>query len=175
MNRAASIAKSAIDVWNQHFLRNEGALSVFLAGTIVLWSEFFGGINPISEILKGNRGTIYGALTSVFGSLLGFAITAESIVLGLSGSERLTNVRDSEHWSTLWDTFVAAIRCLGLATAASLIGLIFDRDSTPLPWVFYFVLFSSFLAVARLARCVWILEQVVAIVSAKSQERRAGE
>jgi hypothetical protein len=107
--------------------------------------------------------------------LLGFAITAESIVLGLWGSERLAVVRESKHYATLWRVFMATIRSLGLATGFCLLGLVFDRDGDPNRVILYLCFAASLLAVARLIRCIWILEQVVLLVSGPSKERKGGE
>lgn len=116
--------------------------------------------------MSDRRGLVYGTVAAIFGSLLGFAIAAQSIVLGLSGSEQLHIVRKSKHYSTLWRVFRWTIRTLGLATVAALNALIFDRDKDPCTTWFYVCTFFALLATAHLARTIWVLEQVVKIVSA---------
>lgn len=111
------------------------------------------------------RGLIYGTFAPIFGSLLGFAIAAESIVLGLSGSEHLRIVRESKHYSTLWKVFRWTIRTLALATVAALAALILDRDKVPCITYLYVSVFFGMLAAAQLARTIWVLEQVVKVVS----------
>ncbi|MGD8453844.1 MAG: hypothetical protein PVJ57_18675, partial [Phycisphaerae bacterium] len=106
------------------------------------------------------------SLSGIFGSLLGFAIAAEAIVLGLCGSDRLTIVRNSRHYSTLWRVFRWAIRSLALATVAALLALVLDRDKHPLMPFLYAAVFFSLLAGVQLARTIWVLEQVVRVVSA---------
>jgi len=119
----------------------------------------------VDVFLKDRKGTIYGTVAAIFGSLLGFVITAESIVLGLSGDDRLSIVRKSKHYPTLWKVFTATIRWLAFATAASLVALIADRESVPCRWAFFACVLGSTLVIARLARCVWVLEQVVHLVA----------
>ncbi len=157
--------------WKAHFLRAELILCVFLTIFLALWAEFFGGVNSIEQTLRGNRSAMYGTLASIFGSLLGFVITAVSIVLGYSANDRLAVVRDSEHYPLLWKTFTSAIRCLGVATLTALMGLMLDREVSSNRWVFYLCVLTTLLAVARLARCVWVLDNVVKLVTSAPRGR----
>jgi len=167
--------KRALSWWAQNFLWAEFVLASAVSIGFTVWLYGFGGIPVVEDVISGNRGSIYGALASVFGSLLGFGITAESIVIGLSGSERLTIVRESKHYETLWKVFIAAIRALGFATAVSLLALVLDRDKHPIRPCLIIAAFGTVLASLRLLRCIWVLENVVRIVSSPSQEREAGE
>lgn len=108
---------------------------------------------------------MYGTRASIFGSLLGFTITAASIVLGFSSSPRLRIIRESRHYTTLWKVFGATIRALGLATVLSLVALIFDRDDAPAHTVFYLALFGFFLSCLRIARAVWVLENIISLMA----------
>ena len=157
--------------WRTNFLHVELGLALLCSVTFVAWAQLCGGGIIVEETLKANRGAVYGALASIFGSLLGFAITAVSIVLGFSTTERLAVVRESKHYPTLWKVFTATIRTLGLATVVALSGLILDRDSSPMKWVLYFTVFASILAALRLARCVWVLENVITLVTGHSKAR----
>lgn len=149
--------------WRTHFLHVEFVLAIVCVLTFISWAQLCGGGIIIEETLKGNRGAVYGALASIFGSLLGFSITAVSIVLGFSTTERLAVVRESKHYPTLWKVFTATIRTLGFATVVALLGLILDRDSSPMKSVLYLTVFSTMLATFRLGRCVWVLENVITL------------
>lgn len=158
--------------WARHFLLNEAVLSAALAGAAILWMERFGGWKVVNTLLQGNRGAIYGALASIFGSLLGFIITAVSIALGFSASENLTIVRESRYYSHLWSVFMSATRWLAMATIASIAALVADRDSAPIRELTYAVWLLAVLSAVRVARCLWVLENVVRIVT-KPNERKA--
>jgi MFS family permease len=151
--------------WRTHFLRAEFVVAALLALGFMVWGEYSGGAALVDATLKGNRGAVYGALASIFGSLLGFAMTAVSIVLGFSMSERLAVVRESRHYPTLWRVFLSGIKALGVATIVALIGLVFDRDSAPFRWVLYGCVMTAILAFLRLARCIWVLENIVSLVA----------
>jgi hypothetical protein len=118
-------------LWKQHFLLVEWLIALLLTGGFYIWFERYGGAASIETVLKGNRATLYGTAASIFGSLLGFAITATSIVLGFSSSDRLAVLRGSAHYPTLWKTFSATIRALALATVIALVCLVWDRDNQP--------------------------------------------
>ena len=151
--------------WRAHFLPMEMAAAFIATVAFVGWAECLNGMVEIDRVLADNRGALYGTLASIFGSLLGFAITSASIVLGFSSSERLAIVRESKHYPTLWKVFGATIRALGLATIIALVGLVFDRDTAPSRLVSYFLVFSFLLSCLRVARTVWILENIIGLMT----------
>ena len=80
-------------------------------------------------------------------------------------------MRESKPYPTLWKVFTATIRTLGFATVVALFGLILDRDNHPMNPVLYLTVFASVLAALRLARCAWVLENVITLVAGVSKER----
>ena len=157
--------------WRTHFLAAEFGIAILCGASFVAWARLWGGGAILEDTLTGNRGAIYGALASIFGSLLGFAITAVSIMVAFSTNDRLTVVRESKPYPTLWKVFTATIRTLGFATVVALFGLILDRDNHPMNPVLYLTVFASVLAALRLARCAWVLENVITLVAGVSKER----
>lgn len=166
--------KSPVQCWRVHFLLAESGLSLALVAVFILWSEYWGGKKIIDATLDGNRSAVYAALASILGSLLGFVITAVSIVLGFSASEKLTVVRESRHYPTLWQVYIAAIRALAFSTIVCIVALVMDRDKQIIHWVMYLAAFACILAAARVARCVWILENIIKLVSQPSK-RNSGK
>jgi hypothetical protein len=157
---------SVVQWWKKNFLFAEMLLAIALALFFAAWVEWRGS-DIVDSTLKGNRGAVYGAIATIFGSLLGFVITSVSIVLSVSGDERLSLVRNSASYPVLWKVFTACIRSLSLATVVAMFGLILDRDGAPNHIVLYFCVGTGILAVFRIARCVWVLENIVKIVSAR--------
>jgi hypothetical protein len=162
-------------LWGQHFLLLELIVSVFAGALFVWWFIRHGGQDLVDSTLDGNRAAVYGALAGIFGSLLGFVITAASIVLGLSGSERLAIIRESDHYETLWKVFMSATRALAIATVASLTALVIDRDKRPCRVVLFVEVLFVILAVFRLARCVWALENVINLVAKPKKKSGNGD
>ena len=164
--------KWLVQCYRVHFLWAELALAILITTAVVVWVEWLGGKSLVDATLKDNRAAVYGTLATIFGSLLGFVITAASIVLGFSASEHLAIVRESKHYPTLWRVFAASIRALALATIATLAALIIDRDTATSHPAMYIVLFASILAIFRLARCVWILENVTMLVARPPRDKK---
>jgi hypothetical protein len=156
--------------WRRHFLVCEGGLAVVVTGIFAWWYLQVNGAVAVNGLLKDYRQAIYGTAASVFGSLLGFIITAASIVFAVSGSERLKVIRESQQYPVLWSVFSATIRACGLATIIAFLMLIFDRDQKPMAWLLIIGVFSVSLAILRIARAIWALENVIALISTPRQE-----
>lgn len=159
-----------IQFWRRHFLWVEFAISVLIGLFAGYWIRYRNGAGVCDRLLAQNRAAVYGTLASIFGSLLGFVITAASIVLGFSGSESLSVVRGSRHYPTLWRVFTASIRALAFATVVSVSALIIDRDGQPNRTILCFLLFAVILATLRIGRCVWVIEQIILLVSSRSKD-----
>lgn len=151
--------------WGRHFLVLEFGLAVLLTTVFAVWLCAFDGVTPMSALLQGNRAALFGAIASILGSLLGFVITATSIVLGFSTSDRLAVVRESAQYPTLWKTFSATIRALAFATIVALGCLLFDRDAAPTAWLAIPLVFVVLLSLLRITRTIWVLEQIVGLVT----------
>jgi hypothetical protein len=149
-------------------------MALLLTVGLLVWFRCYGGAASIESVLEGNRSALYGTAASIFGSLLGFAITATSIVLGFSSSDRLAVLRGSAHYPTLWRIFSATIRALAFATVIALVCLIWDRDSEPASWLTIFLFFGVLLAVFRIGRTIWALEQIIALVTTPSSKDGRG-
>jgi uncharacterized membrane protein len=157
--------------WRANFLVVELVIAIVLTTAFALWYSRSGGELIVADVMRGNRAAIYGTLASILGSLLGFAITAISIILGFIPQERMAVLRESAHYNDLWQTFMAAIRALALATVATLLGLVLDRDTSPIAWLDHLCVFSILLSLFRVFRCVWILEKVIRLMTLPSKAR----
>jgi hypothetical protein len=156
----------------RHFLGSELFLGTCATGVFAIWAERWHGFALVDEILEGNRGQVYAALASIFGSLLGFIIATASIVVAFQGLPRLRVVRDSSTYPVLWRVFTSAIRWLGAATIGALIALVFDNGHATSHLAFYFCFFTTLVAMLRVARSVWVIEQLIHIVVIPPGDRR---
>lgn len=151
--------------WEANFLSAEFKLAIVLAILFSVWSEYIDKGVFINRFFTGNRQDLYTALVALFGSLLGFSITAVSIILGYAHSDKLQVLRESERYVDLWTTFKSAIAVLAFATMTTLLGLVFDKDDAPINLILYINGFASILSFFRVARCIWILNYIIAIVT----------
>jgi hypothetical protein len=156
--------------WQRRFLAYEGAFALVVSVVFGFWYIEMGGGPCVDHLLQSYRQAIYSTASSVIGSLLGFIITAASIVMAVSSSDRLRLIRESRQYPTLWAVFRSTIRAAGFATAATFLALIFDRDQRPVWWLVIVVFFGVLLASLRIARAIWALENVMGLVATPRPE-----
>lgn len=154
--------------WAKHFLWCEMLAAFALFAAFVHWDRDCGAA-VVDSVLKSNRSAVYGALASVFGTLLGFVVTAVAILLSFVATDTFALLRQSSHYQTLWRTYTSAIRILAFSTVAAIVALVADTEDSPARWALYGAVLCILLALVRIARCLWILEKVIAIVT----QRRA--
>jgi len=147
--------------WSRHFLGAEFAASIFLTAFFFIWLDRWNGIQMMNSINFDKRSAFYGTTASIFGSLLGFVITAISIITALGDSPKLAILKQSEHYPTLWKIFMSSARHLGLATLIMLVALIADQNPSSPAWLLTAVFYSIVISTIRIARCVWALENVI--------------
>lgn len=167
------MGSGVIALWRRRFLVVEPLAVLLAVGGLVYWAEWQSGRATLDEYLRGTRGAFYSTVAGLSGSLLGFVIAAFAITVSAFGSRRLRPV--DGHIATLIATFSMATAYLGSATLVALVALVVDQDSRPAPWLFYTVLLLVGLSSVSVARCVWILHNVVSIVGAPSKSRAADE
>jgi hypothetical protein len=153
--------------WDQNFLAAERTTA--LVGTAALTLSLLNTdvAASVMSLLSGSRSTVYGTLAGIFGSLLGFTITAVAIVLSFADSSRMALIRESPHYVTLWEIFKSSIRWLGAATCIALAALIVDRDRRPYIVVTVVVVYASLVSVLRVGRTIWILELLIGLVTSR--------
>jgi Kef-type K+ transport system membrane component KefB len=157
-------------LYRRNFLRVELAFAVIGLAGFVIWAEWFHGTASLEPLLENRRDVIYGTAASIGASLLGFVLATTAIVIGYSQSDRMRLVRTSPHYPTLWKIFVAAIRALSALTIVAIAALLLDRNNAPVNLLVFLLAGSSILAAFRLARCIWILEKVIAVISRPEQD-----
>ncbi len=159
--------------WQKHFLELEAAIIVVATVILVSWYSAFDGAFHMNEFILGNRANIYRTTASIAGTLLGFSIAVASLILNFASSPRLALLRESQHYPSLWETFFQATKFLGALTVMALVCLIWDKDSSPCTWLVIPFCFFAGLSAVRLVRVIWILEQIIGIVSTPSPDLHA--
>jgi hypothetical protein len=152
--------------WRENFLVLEGALAVAAAAVFVAWDARSSGA-ALDALLVGNRAPIYGTLATTSGCLFGFSITTIAILVSFAPVEPFRKLAEHVHYPELWRIYKGSMRWLAASTVAVIIALIVDRDSVPRHWAVYLVVVTHLLALVRMARAVWSLEHVVAILTAR--------
>jgi|SRR5665213_517828 len=153
------------EFWQKHFLLIELVLSIVVAISFAVWIYHYDGAITVDAVLKGGRASIYGTIASILGSLLGFTITATSLVLGFSVSDKLTVLRESREYPKLWRTFSSTIWALAFTTVVSLVCLLFDKETEPTMWLLLLFVWALTFTLLRIARTIWALEHIIELVT----------
>jgi hypothetical protein len=151
--------------WEREFLRRERTTAVVLATAFAFWLYVDDGGAATDRLLSGERTALYGALAAILGALLGFIITAFSIIIGFSQDGRFDVVFKSKHAPDLWAIFTSAIRAHAVATIAALVALVSDTETHHRHWPIVVLTGALALALLRLARVVWVIERMVALLA----------
>jgi hypothetical protein len=168
MSAGAGVA--GIRVWiGRHWSRVE--LAAALLATVATFLVFGDGSqgSQLGDLIQGNRAVLYGTVAALAGSLLGFVLAAGAIIAPMLESPRMKRVRESNQYPGMWTMFLSATRGLGLLTVASVGALVFDRDAAPLGVLTYLVLFLAVLSALQVGTCVWILENVIKVLTLRRE------
>lgn len=157
------------EFWEKRFLAYELRACAAIVVLLGLWMLYGDGTSFVEAVLKQNRGAVYGTLASILGALLGFTITTVTIVIAFSTDRSMARLRASSQYPTMWRVLTSTMRWLGVATMATLGGLLLDRDAAPRPIVFLGITFFVLVAVARLCRTGWVLERLLQIIVEKQK------
>jgi len=149
-----------------HYVALETGLVAVLAIEVAL-GFVAGSVQPAVEpFLLGRRGIMYATLVTLAGALLGFAITAYTLLVALDVGGRIPpRVRGSNQYPALRAVFHRAVTSLGAVTVAACIAFIFDREGAPAGWAFILVASLSLLALFRLSNLLWVLGGLLNAVS----------
>ncbi|HUX86947.1 MAG TPA: hypothetical protein VMW65_08090 [Chloroflexota bacterium] len=150
--------------WERHFLPLEALTVAAAASAFIVWCELGPGIDHMDRWLAGDRTVIYATIASVAGVLLGFTITAVSILITIVDSPKFRVVREAGHVDQLWAIFFQAIWAFGAATVLAILGLLFDRENDPNRLVMYANVAAFGFASARAVREIWVLDAAVTIL-----------
>ena len=152
-----------------------------------LWVLFFviglvsppvGQLGPVDsfirDVLEDRRGGIYSVLVGLEGTVLGFIIAALTIVIGYSTSPRFEILRDSRHWSAIFQAYTRGAKGIAVALLFALVGLIFDSDKAPNAPLTVANTAALLVAGVLISRVIYVTERVVKVVI-NTRPRAAGE
>ncbi len=149
----------------------EATVAFTLTFVLMVWMVWFDGTPHINALLQGSRVHIYRTVATIAASLLGFSIAAISFALHSTSSPRFVLIRKNRQFPLLWKTFFQAIHYMGMLVLIALACILWDQDSAPNRWfLILFVLFTALLIV-RLWRVIWILEQIITLLSIPTPSR----
>lgn len=161
-----------LEFWRIHFLGVELTASAACAGAAAIYFFVFAEPAFSDSAIFGNRETVYRTAATVSATLAGLVGTVVAIVFGLTQSERLQLLWESQQRETVWKVFFSTIRCLGLFVIVSFVGLIVDHGCDPIMGMAVAFFYAALLSVFRLSRSIWLLQRIVKIMAMPSPSNR---
>jgi hypothetical protein len=155
------------DFWRLHFLVLEPVMGLVVTALLGVYVHWVGMTHVFQHF--HNRAAVYGALATISGSLLGFVIAAFSILVTVSESAKLTIVRGSKHYPTLWRVFTNAMRLLSVGTVTCLLAMALDEEQHPSQTAVFLAFSGTTLAFVGCGRCLWVFEQLIGILTKPSR------
>lgn len=147
-----------------------------LGASLVLsaWILWFGGAVPLSDLLSGNRATLYSTLAQICASLMGLIITAVSVILLYATNGRLSLVSSHGRFPELVRVFLQTIASLGVAALLSLVALVGDKEKSPAPLLFCLCLIALAWVAGNVVRCLLLFDRIVDLVTGPSRAKTGG-
>jgi hypothetical protein len=149
----------------KEFLYRFRALIAFLiaGGLAFVDFRFFGG-TVAACVIHGVRKETYAAVATIFGALLGFEITAFSIVVTVTDSVVMRRLHREGTATEIFDGFMRATAIVGGATAVALVAMFVDSDAHPRVWYEYMTLAASLWATLAIMTTVFLIDAIVRAV-----------
>jgi hypothetical protein len=151
--------------WRAHFLNAELILAFALTAMIYAYGII--DKNFWTNTLLVNKDKFLTSLLPVLGSLLGFSIATVTFLLGINDHASLKILKRSPFYKTLWTTFTSTLKWLGTGTVLALIGILYHGWQPGVDFAIGANIGCFLVIVFRLGRCIWILENVIRIITVK--------
>jgi hypothetical protein len=150
-----------MEFWRRHFLGLELGAATGVAVVALIITEFGSETYWLSAILGSGSGGVASALVGISASLLGFTITAISLLLVLPDSSGIQRLRTSGSWEIVLHVFMSAIGWTGLLLVCALAASLGPDTGQLKYWLSAGCFFLSVVVLLRYLRIVWILEHIV--------------
>ncbi len=158
-----------LKAWGEvHFLLADAILAASAAACAIGIVFYRDSSTDLARLLDGNRATAYGTIASIYASLLGFVLTAVSIVLLIGGLPRFKLLRQSKQYGAVFETFFHAVYVLAIGLIVATVGFVVDHDNGGKIslWLEAISFLTFALVVVRVWRCVALL-RALALIAAK--------
>lgn len=136
------------------------AVPLIATAIFIVLVEWVWGEARYVSWLATDRGLVYSTLAAVAGAILGFVITAVTVMIAIIDRPRLQAISNSRPFPVLFLTWFEAIYVLGLTILASFIALLAETDQSPKPWLSFLVLALALVSASKVLRTIRLLKAV---------------
>lgn len=160
--------------YGRHFLWYELGVSIIGIAITYLVVGRVVSQNSLHEFLGSSRQILYSSIAVIAGALLGFVIAGVTVLLVLPENRLLNAIKKTTAYSQVHAIFFSTLKMLAITTVVSLAALFVDTMEHPHVIMFYVVLWGLVISTLRIGRCVWVLENLIAITErGREPEERA--
>ena len=117
-------------------------------------------------VTKEIKPTLYSGLMQTYVALLGFIITATSILIVFHDADNkwMAVLKRNKNYTTIFETFVNACWILGISAIIGLVALLFDKGSKSCFLVSIPIVVCLVTVVIAMYRCIWILRMMIKLM-----------
>lgn len=150
--------------YKRHFLNVELGIATIL--TILILLVIIKELPPftLDTWVLSIKYNLYPVIATISGALLGFVITGVSVIIAFTESDKFRLLRKTTTYKKLFEVYFRTIYYLAGTTLISAIGIVITNYST---FWFYLLVWSAIISAFGLYRCIWILENLVEILTKK--------
>lgn len=139
---------------------------VTIVGIAVLGAR--NGVDPLADLDQGSRHGLAQVLAGVGGALLGFGVTAVSILFAVTPGPRLARLMAHVGYR-LNHVLVSSLAALAICTVGFVVAI--PADTAQRASTVRFVVIGLFvLVILRVSRLLWIVAQVLHVFAAEARE-----
>lgn len=109
--------------------------------------------------------SLYSSLIGTWGALLGFIITALSILLGVKDNEFISALKGTQHFSNICYLYIDTSIWLGIATVFSIFALVFSTSIFKPVIIISCIIYLACLF--RIGRCLQLLIRIIGQINKK--------
>lgn len=156
--------KKVKDFFEKHFLLSD---TILVAAVFYLCFGIFKKTKVvfIDLLIFNNADSLFPIFLNSCITLLGFLITGVSITMIFLKDEKLKRLEEYGHFQSIINIYISSIRVCAILTILSVCGLLTDANL----YVTHITSLFLFILLARIARCVWIIEQITKIIYKKDK------
>lgn len=139
-------------------------IALVLTGALAIADYKAYGGSLAATVISGVRKETYAAIATILGALLGFEITAFSIVATLTSTDVMKRLHDDGTASIIFSGFTRATGIVGCATVVALSAIFVDTESHFRVWYEYLTLGFAIWATLAIASTVFLIDEIVRAV-----------
>jgi hypothetical protein len=148
---------------HKHYVGLQHVLAVVLTGAYVAADRITHGDSLFSSVAGSTRSAIYVSAAASSGALLGFTITMVTVLITLSGGERMTSLMKRPAFGYVRPVTMGAVHILAVATVVFSVLIVLDTSAQGRPVMAYVATYFAVMAIARVWAVIRLMGRLLKI------------